>query len=94
MGEHKFTNNKEEQYFELYVDGQRSFIAYQMEGNKAYLSHTEVPEEQSGTGIAAELVERTFNYLDEHNLKVIPACSYVKTFLKRHPEWNRLLSKD
>ena len=94
MYENTFTNNKEEQCFELYVDGQRSFIAYQMEENKAYLSHTEVPAAQSGAGIAAQLVKQTFEYLEEHNLKVVPACSYVGAYLKRHPEWERLVSKD
>jgi predicted GNAT family acetyltransferase len=93
MNDNKFTNNKEEQTFELYVDGQRSFIEYQMEEDSVYLSHTEVPEEQSGAGIASELVEKTFHYLEENNLKMVPGCSYVRIYLQRHPEWNRLLAE-
>jgi predicted GNAT family acetyltransferase len=93
MEEHRFNNNKEIQNFELHVDGQRSFIEYEMEDDRVYLSHTEVPEEQSGKGIAAELVEKTFEYLESHNLKVVPGCSYVQTYLTRHPDWNRLLSE-
>jgi predicted GNAT family acetyltransferase len=85
-------NNKESQQFEMYVDGKKSFIEYQQEDDVLYLVHTEVPEEQGGKGIAADLVEKTFNYIEEQNLKVVPECSYVQAFLKRNPDWERILA--
>lgn len=87
-------DNKTQRALELWVEGQRSFIGYELEGDKIYLMHTEVPEAQTGEGIAAELVEKSFTYLEEKNLKVVPACSYVRAFLKRHPEWNRIVAED
>jgi predicted GNAT family acetyltransferase len=92
MKENDLLNNKESQQFEMYVDGKKSFIEYQQEDDVLYLVHTEVPEEQGGKGIAADLVEKTFNYIEEQNLKVVPECSYVQAFLKRNPDWERILA--
>lgn len=89
-----FFHNITDHSFEKFVDGERSFIEYQQRGDHVYLLHTEVPESQTGEGIAASLVEKTFEYLEEQNLKAVPSCSYVKVFLKRHPEWNRIVIED
>lgn len=86
-------DNKSIHNFELWVDGQRSFIDYEIKGGKAFLLHTEVPKEQEGRGIAAALVEKTFQYLDENRLKIVPRCAYVKSYLERHSEWKRLLAE-
>jgi predicted GNAT family acetyltransferase len=87
-------DDKTQHALELWVEGQRSFIGYELEGEKIYLMHTEVPEAQTGEGIAAELVEKAFQYIEQQNLKVVPACSYVRAFLKRHPEWERIVAAD
>jgi predicted GNAT family acetyltransferase len=84
-------DNKEQHNFELWVDGRRSFIDYKRHGSRVYLLHTEVPKELEGNGVAAALVEKTLRYLEENQLKLIPLCVYVQSFLKRHPEWNRLV---
>jgi predicted GNAT family acetyltransferase len=78
--------------FELLVEGYRAFIDYKQKGDKVYLIHTEVPAELRGKGVAEAIVEKVFNYLEEHNLKMVPLCTYVGSYLKRHPEWNRLLA--
>ena len=83
-------NNEARHNFEFTVDDVRSFIDYKKRGDNVYLIHTEVPEEMEGHGIAAALVEKTFIYLEQHNLKMVPLCAYIQIYLKRHPEWNRL----
>ena len=88
----KLINNTEAHNFELFVDEQLSFIDYKMRDNKVYLIHTEVPAELQGKGVAEALVTKAFEYAEQHQLKVVPLCSYVQAFLKRHPEWNKIVA--
>jgi predicted GNAT family acetyltransferase len=85
-------NNEALHNFELIIDGKRSFIDYKQKGDKIYLIHTEVPEELEGMGVAAAIVEKAFNYIEINHLTMVPLCVYIMAFLKRHPEWNRLLA--
>ncbi|TWR30982.1 N-acetyltransferase [Mucilaginibacter pallidiroseus] len=86
----ELVNNEEKHNFELFVEGQRAFIDYQLRGDKIYLIHTEVPVELEGNGIAAALVEKAFQYIEAHGLKMVVLCVYIQSYLKRHPEWERL----
>ena len=88
----ELVNNEAIHNFEFVIDGHRSFIDYKTKGDKIYLVHTEVPEELEGRGIAAVMVEKTFKYIEENGLKLVPLCSYVQSFLKRHPKWDRILA--
>ena len=88
----EITNNEAIHNFEFLVDGHRSFIDYKTKGDKIYLVHTEVPAELEGRGIAAVMVEKAFKYIEEKGLKLVPLCSYVQSYLKRHAEWDKILA--
>jgi predicted GNAT family acetyltransferase len=53
-------------------------IEYTEKGNCYYLTHSEVPKHLRGKGIGKELVEKTFEYLHQNNIKGIAVCSYIK----------------
>lgn len=89
----KLINNEAESRFELVVEGYTAFIDYKTKKDKVYLIHTEAPEELKGKGVAESLVAKTLTYLEENHLKLVPLCPYVQLFLKRHPEWNRLVEE-
>lgn len=88
----ELVNNEAIHNFELIVDGYRAFIDYKQKGNKVWLIHTEVAPELKGKGVGEAIVEKTLTYLEQHDLKMVPLCVYIGMYLKRHPEWNRLLA--
>ena len=88
----QLTDNKAIHNFELLINGQRAFIDYKTKDNKIYLIHTEVPPALQGMGVAEALVEKAFYYIEQQGQKIVPLCTYVKLFLKRHPHWQKLLA--
>jgi predicted GNAT family acetyltransferase len=87
------TNNESLRQFELIVDGGKAKIEYERQKDRMFLTHTEVPAALEGHGVGAAIVEKTLHYLEENNLKLVPWCPFVKTYIKRHPEWKRVLAQ-
>ncbi len=86
-------NNESSRQFELVVDGQKAKIEYDLQKNRMFLTHTEVPAALEGQGVGSAIVEKTLQFIEENNLKLVPWCSFVKAHLKRHPEWKRVLAQ-
>ena len=55
------------------------------------IHHTEVPADLEGRGIASRIVHDALVYAEGHGLKVEPWCSFVRSYMRRHPETQRLL---
>ncbi|WP_299195455.1 GNAT family N-acetyltransferase [uncultured Erythrobacter sp.] len=53
-------------------------------------THTIVPPEIGGRGIAALLVERLIADAREHGFKVVPQCWYVAKKFDENPGWSDL----
>lgn len=86
-------NNEAAQRYELQVEGETSIVAYKRTDTHIYLLHTEVPQQQEGRGIATAIIEKTLLEIEAKGLRVRPLCPAVVSFLKRHPEWNRLVDE-
>ena len=85
-------HNAPQQRFEAYVDGLLCRCDYRMSGSTMLMVHTEVPRRLEGRGIAAALVHAAFEHAASAGLKVVPACSYVRAYARRHPETQALLA--
>ena len=85
-------HNEAAHRFEAVVDGQLARADYRLEGDVMRIFHTEVPLAFEGRGIAARLVSTAFEHAREKGLKVLPACSYVRDYVRRHPETRSLLA--
>ena len=83
-------DNKAEHRFELAVEGGAAYAYYRRSGDVLTLYHTEVPPEIEGHGIGTRLVQGALDLVRADGLKVLPRCSFVSAFLKRHPEYQDL----
>ena len=90
----EFSDNESEHHFEWTTPAGTAFIDYKKTTRQLMLIHTEVPETMQGQGIAPKLVTAALTFAEENGLKVIPLCVYVLAFLKKHPEWNRVLAHE
>lgn len=88
-----FEHDTEGEQFDAIVGKYRAYIRYRAnrEG-KIFLTHTEADPELQGKGVAEKLVQYVFNYIEEQGMRMIPVCPYIKTYLKRHPEYMRIVA--
>lgn len=77
--------------FELPVGEHLCIAQYHLADGVMWLTHTEVPPAIEGRGHAARVVRAALDHARAHGLKVQPACSYVRAFMRRHPETLDLL---
>lgn len=57
------------------------------------ITHTIVPEENSGKGIAGKLVDAVVEKARKENKKIIPICTYAKAKLEGNDIYNDILKK-
>ncbi|MCA8830918.1 GNAT family N-acetyltransferase [Hymenobacter pini] len=78
--------------FELTVNHSIAFMEYgERDGNLA-LFHTEVPAQLEGQGVGTAIVEKVLLEMERRHKLMIPLCPFVTSYLKRHPEWQRLVA--
>lgn len=72
--------------FETEEDGFKGYVQYELYEGCIDLTHTIVPKQIEGRGVAASIVAYALEYARQKGLKVRPTCSYVKTYIERHKE--------
>ncbi len=85
------THNEPGQRFEMGSGNNLAVCNYSRSGGLLVLHHTEVPRALQGQGQAATLVAATLAWARAQGLRVQPACSYVASYMRRHPETQDLL---
>ena len=84
-------HNRAASRFEAEIDGRLAVCHYHRHDDVLDLTHTEVPPAAQGRGIAAVLVQATLDWARHEGLRVRPRCSYVASYMRRHPETHDLL---
>lgn len=84
-------DNQEGKQYEMHVEGKVVKIEYIRAKHKIYLTHTEVPKSLEGRGLATSIVQKVLEDIDKKELTLIPLCPFVAAYIKKHPEWKRLV---
>ena len=87
----KLIDNATDHRFEMNVDGNIAIIEYKRYPGKIALLHTEVPAQLEGKGAATAIIEKTLAYIENNKPELIPLCPVVVAYIRRHPEWKRLV---
>ena len=73
--------------FTVSADPDPAVLEYALKDGTMVIHRTFVPETLRGMGIAGILTKAALEYARAEDLKVVPACSYVDVYMKRHKEW-------
>ncbi|MEJ0006736.1 MAG: GNAT family N-acetyltransferase [Steroidobacteraceae bacterium] len=86
------THNQAASRFEAQVSGQLALAEYCLAPGTVTFTHTRVPEQLSGRGIATQLIKAGLAMARERGLQVIPQCTFVAAYIEKHPEVQDLLA--
>jgi uncharacterized protein len=73
--------------YELDVPHGLAIAVYREQAGSRVFTHTEVPPADEGHGFGAELVRAALDDTRARGLKIVPACSFVAAYVRRHPEF-------
>jgi len=74
--------------------GDKAAVAeYRRADDVVTFTHTKVPRELEGQGIASDLIAGALADVRNQGLKIIPECPYVAGYIERHPDLQDLVMK-
>ena len=89
-----FEDNAQAGRFELHLDGRLVGLAdYVVRGSELVIPHTEVDPAYGGRGLGSQLARFALDRTRERGLTVVPACPFIATYIRRHPEYADLLGR-
>ena len=81
-------DNAEGQRYEACLgDDLAGFLDYRRHPGRITLVHTEVDPAFEGRGIGAALAIHALEAARGAGEAVIPSCPFVRSYIRRHPEW-------
>lgn len=75
---------QDEGRFEAEVEGSTAYLTYERSGGTVAMTHTIVPRELEGRGIAGRLTSTAVEWARGEGLEIDPQCSYVRSWLQKH----------
>lgn len=91
MADVQVTDNTTEHRFEVTLDGEVAFADYRLEGRRIVLPHTVVPAAFEGRGVGSALAKAALSYARANRLEVIPRCTFMAGYIRKHPEWHDIV---
>ena len=85
-------DNPKHRRYEVVLGDRLGLIAYRLAGDTITFTHTEVPEELAGRGIAGRMARFALDGARARGLRVVPLCPFVAAYIRRHPEYQDLVA--
>ncbi|MGI4895005.1 MAG: GNAT family N-acetyltransferase [Janthinobacterium lividum] len=83
------SHEEQEQRYVGRLDGEVVVLAnYVAQGSSIVVVHTEVVPAHENEGLATKLVAFALQDVRARGMRVVPACSFVRLYLRRHAEEN------
>jgi len=79
-------NVPERSRFEVEQGGETAVLVYERGEGEVALVHTVVPASMEGQGVGSVLARTALAWAHDEGLRVDPVCSFVKSYLERHPD--------
>lgn len=79
-------DNKAASRFEREEDGLLAWATYRIQDGKHLIPHVEAELPLRGTGAAGRLMQEIVEHARDHQLVIVPRCSYARAWFARHPE--------
>lgn len=71
-----------------------AYLEYDTDENGSIeILHTIVPPHLEGKGIGSALAKRALEYAKDEGKTVVPSCSFVRSWIERHPEYQDLVAE-
>ncbi|MBP7566971.1 MAG: N-acetyltransferase [Burkholderiaceae bacterium] len=73
--------------YEIFVDGTTAgFAEYTREGDVVTFTHTVIEPAYEGQGLGTQLARFALDDVRASGLRIVPECSFIRAWVKRHPE--------
>ncbi len=70
------------------IDGEVvGYAEYRLSAGRITFTHTVVPPEYEGRGIASRLARRALDDALERGLRITPRCPFIRAYVRRHGEY-------
>ena len=90
-----FVDNEARHRFELRVDGElAAFSEYNLLKTGMLFTHTEVLPAFEGRGIGSAMARHALDEVRRRSQLAIPVCPFIAAFLRKHPEYQDLVSPE
>ena len=88
-------NQPEQSRYAIFLDDELGgFAAYQESGREISLTHTEIDSRFEGKGLGSGLARGALDDVRSRDLSLLPHCSFISGYIKRHDEYLDLVPAD
>jgi predicted GNAT family acetyltransferase len=86
MTDEQVRDNRDDEQFEITVEGETAFLAYERSADALVLVHTEVPPALRGHHLGETLVKAALDAAAAEKLRIVALCPFVRAYLRKHPD--------